>query len=125
AILGPTAERLAGRWAGVEEYIDAFWRDHPAFVDAWSPELEAYIAYDLVPDGDRMRPATSYRTTAEDTVDMTTGAVLRAALAGLGHPTLFVSVPRGLRDEEPGLYPPEHRDHALARNPGIRHAHLP
>lgn len=124
AILGSTAERLAGRWAGVDEYIAAFWREHPAFLDAWSPELEAYIAYDLVPEGDRMRPVTSYRTTAEDTVDMTTGELLPAALAGLRHPTLFISVPRGLRDEEPGLYPPEHRDRVLARYEGIRHVHL-
>lgn len=125
AILGPTAERLAGRWDGIEEYVAAFWREHPAFVDAWSPELEAYIAYDLVPEGDRMRPATSYRVTVEDTVDMTTGELLPMALAALAHPTLFISVPRGLRDEEPGLYPAEHRDRVLAQYPGIRHVHLP
>lgn len=123
-ILGPTADRLSRRWTDADDYTAGFWRDHPAFSDDWSPELERYIAYDLVDDGDAMRPATSYRTTVDDTVDMNTGADLPAALAGLRHPTLFLTVPRGLQNEAPGLYAPAHLQRLLADFPQIRHIPL-
>ncbi len=107
AILGPTAARLEMRFDAVSDYID-FWRAHPAFTDDWSDALERYLAYDLVPDGDKLRPATSYATTREDTVDLNTGTALFAALDAIAHPTVHVSVPRGLQNETPGLYPQAH-----------------
>ncbi|MCR2811550.1 MULTISPECIES: alpha/beta fold hydrolase [Microbacterium] len=119
-ILGSTAERLNLRFADEAAYVD-FWRDHPAFREAWSAELEDYFAYDLSPDGDRQRPATSYRTMADDTVDMNSGPTLPAALAALAHTTVLLTVPRGLRDEVPGLYPPPHLRAVLDRMPQVRH----
>ncbi|WP_342664738.1 alpha/beta hydrolase [Microbacterium luticocti] len=123
-VLGPTAERLTMRFASVAAYLD-FWRAHPAFRGAWTDELEDYLAYDLVDDGDGMyRPATAYATVVDDTVDMNTGTALPDALSRLRHPTRLVTVPRGLQDETPGLYPPAHRERVLAQHPGIRHTHL-
>lgn len=120
-ILGPTAARLSMRFAGAEQYLE-FWRQHPAFASDWSPELESYLAYDLVADdAGEYRPATSYATTADDTVDMNTGTALPGALAGLQHPTRLITVPRGLQDEPPGLYAPEHLQRLLARYPGVDH----
>jgi len=120
-ILGPTAARLSMRFASSGEYLD-FWRQHPAFVGAWTPELERYLAYDLVDDGaGALRPATSYATTADDTVDMNTGAALPAALAGLRHPSRLITVPRGLQDEPPGLYAPAHLQGLLAAYPAVGH----
>lgn len=120
-ILGPTAARLSMRFADTGEYLD-FWRQHPAFQSDWTPELEQYLAYDLVDDGaGALRPATSYETTADDTRDMNTGTALSDALAGLRHPTRMITVPRGLQNEEPGLYAPAHLARALAQNPGVRH----
>ena len=124
AILGPTAERLSKRWPDAAGYTAEFWRDHPAFADAWSEELEAYIAYDLVPDGELLRPATSFQTTIDDTIDMNTGTALPEALAEIRHPMLFLSVPRGLQNEEPGLYAPEHLADVLAALPSVRHIAL-
>lgn len=123
-ILGPVAERLSQRWPTVEAYTDDFWRGHPAFADDWSDELEAYIAYDLVPDGDALRSATSYRIMAEDTVDMNTGTALPDALAALQKPTLFITVPRGLQNETPGLYAPAHLQKLLGTFPQVRHVRL-
>ncbi|WP_147037853.1 alpha/beta fold hydrolase [Microbacterium aerolatum] len=123
-ILGPTADRLSKRWQDVDEYTEVFWRHHPAFEADWSPALERYIAYDLLPDGERFRPATGYQTAAEDTADLNLGTALADALAHLAHPTLFVTVPRGLQNEEPGLYPPAHRDRLLAEHPEISHRHI-
>lgn len=120
-ILGPTAARLSMRFADAGEYLD-FWRQHPAFTGAWTPELERYLAYDLVDDGaGAFRPATSYATTADDTVDMNTGDALPAALAGLRHPTRLITVPRGLQNEPPGLYAPEHLARLLSEYPAVEH----
>jgi pimeloyl-ACP methyl ester carboxylesterase len=123
-ILGPVAERLSQRWPTVEAYTDDFWREHPAFADDWSGELEAYIAYDLVPEGGALRSATSYRIMAEDTVDMNTGTALPDALAALSKPTLFITVPRGLQNETPGLYAPAHLQKLLGTFPQVRHVRL-
>lgn len=106
-ILGPTAARLEMRFASVDEYLN-LWRAHPAFADAWTPELERYLAYDLVPDGSgALRPATSFAVTVDDTVDLNTGSLPREAIAGISVPAVFVWVPRGLQNETPGLYSPE------------------
>lgn len=124
AILGPTAARLSMRFADEVEYLD-FWRQHPAFRADWTPELETYLSYDLVDDGEgALRPATSYRTTVDDTVDMNTGTGVADALAGLRHPTRLLTVPRGLQNEEPGLYAPAHLARVLAEAPDVRHVRL-
>lgn len=123
-ILGATADRLSQRWKDVEQYTESFWRHHPAFQTDWSAELERYIAYDLCPDGDQQRPTTSYQTTVEDTIDLNTGSALPEALAALQHETLFVTAPRGLQDEVPGLYAPAHLDRLLGAYPAVRHERL-
>ncbi|MEV8266253.1 alpha/beta fold hydrolase [Microbacterium sp. NPDC076911] len=124
AILGPTAARLSMRFASTGEYLD-FWRQHPAFADSWTPELEAYLAYDLVAAGDgSLRPATSYETTADDTVDMNTGKALSEAIVQLAHPTRLLTVPLGLQNEPPGLYAPEHLARVLQELPAVDHERL-
>ncbi|GAA1448322.1 hypothetical protein GCM10009641_76090 [Mycobacterium cookii] len=102
-VLGPTAERLAMRFASTEDYHD-FWRRHPAFADDWSPELEDYLSYDLVGAQPDLRPATSHDAMAADTADLVSGTALTGALARLRHPALLLTAPRGLLDEAPGLY---------------------
>lgn len=122
-VLGPTAERLSMRFANTEAYFD-FWRAHPAFVDNWSPEVERYFAYDLVGEAPELHPATSYQTTAEDTVDLNTGTAVVEALARLRHPTLLLTAPRGLQNQIPGLYADAELPALLAANPGVRHERI-
>lgn len=127
AILGPTAERLSKRFAGVADYLD-FWRAHPAFKDDWSAELESYLAYDLEPAGSALRPTTSLTVTTEDSLDMNAGTALSDALDALGdwgRPVLMISVPRGLQNQTPGLYAPEHLERMLERYATVRHIELP
>lgn len=126
AILGPTLQRLTMRFASTEEYLD-FWRAHPAFVDGWSPEVEDYFAYDLVPaDGGGFHPATSRETTVEDMTDLTTGGALAEALVPLTDPAragsvVFLTVGLGLQAEPPGLYPPAYVEELLATYPALAH----
>lgn len=126
AVLGATMDRLSMRFESVADYLE-YWRGHPAFVDTWTPEVETYFAYDLVPSGEQLRSATSLQTTIDDTVDMNTGTALTDALEALtawGRPVLLVTVPRGLANESPGLYPPEHLARLLRLYPSVRHAAL-
>lgn len=126
AILGPTAERLSMTFDSVTDYL-SFWREHPAFVEDWTPETETYFAYDLVPTEGGLRSATSLNTTTEDTIDMNTGRDLPDALDALADckkPVVFVSVPRGLRDETPGLYAPDYLERVLGEYPAVRHVAL-
>lgn len=135
AILGPTAARLTLRFDSTEDYLD-FWRSHPAFQDDWSPALERYLAYDLVPEAaegaaagsaepPRLRPATSYATTVEDTIDMNTTTTVVDAVAALDRPATLVTVPRGLQNEEPGLYAEPYLEGLLAAHPAIAHERWP
>ena len=120
-ILGPTAARLSMRFAGPGEYF-SFWRAHPAFAQDWSDELEEYLTYDLVPDGaGAFQPATTYRSVIDDTIDMNTTTAVADALDALTIPARLITVPRGLQDEEPGLYSAERIPALLAKHPGIVH----
>lgn len=123
-VLGPTAERLQRQFDSLGDYLD-FWRSHPAFENAWTSQLEEYLAYDLVADGTAaFRPATSYATVVDDTVDMNTSDVVPDALGRLRHPTRLVTVPRGLQNETPGLYAPDHLARVLAGHPTIAHRRI-
>ena len=120
-VLGPTADRLAMRFASLDDYLD-FWRAHPAFRRDWSALLEAYLAYDLVGEEPELRPATSYATLEEDSIDQNTGTAIADALARLQHPTVLLTAERGLLDQVPPLYSAERLPGLLAAYPGLRHA---
>lgn len=119
-VLGPTADRLAMRFASVESYLD-FWRAHPAFQRDWSPALEAYLAYDLVGEKPDLRPATRYATLEEDSIDQNTGGAIHDALAALRHPTTLMTAERGLLDQVPALYGHDRLPGLLAAHPGLQH----
>jgi lipase len=123
-VLGPTAERLAMRFATVDAYLD-FWRAHPAFRRDWTRELEEYLAYDLVGDEPELRPSTSYATLEEDTVDQNTGTAIADALAHLRHPTVLLTAERGLLDQLPALYAAERLPGLLAAYPALDHVAIP
>lgn len=123
-VLGPTADRLAMRFESVEAYLD-FWRAHPAFQRDWTPELEAYLAYDLVGTEPELRPSTSYATLEEDSIDQNAGTSIADALADLRHPTVLLTAERGLLDQTPALYSAERIPGLLETYPGLRHVPVP
>jgi hypothetical protein len=112
------------RFASVEDYLD-FWRDHPAFADAWSETVENYLAYDLVGEAPQLRPATRYEVMATDTEDLNTGSALVTALEGLRHPAVLLTAPRGLLDQVPGLYTAERLAQLLQQTPTVRAIEVP
>jgi hypothetical protein len=52
---------------------------------------------------------------------MNTTTTVADALAMLDRPATLITVPRGLQNEEPGLYPDEHLTRLLAEHPQIAH----
>ncbi len=119
-VLGPTAERLSMRFASTEAYLD-FWRAHPAFARDWSPTLEGYFAYDLVGEAPELRPATSFATVEEDSIDQNTGHAIDEAQRGMRHPTVLLTAERGLLDQVPALYAAERVPALLEQYPELRH----
>lgn len=125
AILGPTAARLSVVFETREHYLD-FWKRHPAFSE-WDGHLDQYFNYDLAQVQGGFRPATSIDVTTADTVDLNTGTAIVEALewlSGADLPTTFITVPKGLQGETPGLYPPEHLQMLLAAFPRVEHHHI-
>ena len=124
ALLGPAAERLSRTFPDRATYRQ-FWRAHPAFADAWESELgellSDYVDYDLVEDGDALRPASSYAAVAADSLDLYEGGPLLEAIAGpepVRVPTAFLRAPRGLLDADP-LYDPAWLDAWAPRLPHV------
>ena len=122
-ILGPTAERLAKTFGSVDEYLE-FWRAHPGFCDHWEPHYDAYFAYDLNNCDGNLTPATSYAAARDDTVDLVQGTTVLEALQETPGPILFITCPRGLFNETPGLYAPDHLNQLLTAYPQVRHASI-
>jgi lipase len=124
SVLGPAAERLAATFPSKEAYRD-FWRVHPAFADHWNPLVEDYVDYDLAGEPPLLRPATNYDAMARDTADLNSGAALMDALQSLDVPAVLLRAPRGLQNEEAGLYTPGYVDQWARRLPGLQVRDVP
>jgi lipase len=103
-VLGPIAARLAREFPTREAYRD-FWREHPAFRSAFTPDIAQYADYDLVGEPPHLRTASTIGAIAADSFDLYGPDWYLAALAGLRIPAPMLRAPRGLLDEPAGLYP--------------------
>lgn len=102
--LGPAAERLTMTFPDREAYR-RFWRAHPAFVGAWTDAVTDYLDYDLVGDPPSLRAATTPAAMTGDAAELYGTEQHLAALARLPAPTVLLRAPRGLRNEDAGMYP--------------------
>ena len=99
-ILGPALERLSMHFESNEAYRD-FWKKNPAFNRGWSTEMDEYADYDLR----NGKPATSAQAVEEDSRDLFGDDLIDRSLRNLPKESLFIRAPRGLQNEEGGLYP--------------------
>jgi pimeloyl-ACP methyl ester carboxylesterase len=91
AVIGPAMARLSMTFDSVEDYIDYF-RENPALGRHWSPMFEAYIRRDFTGTGS----SCNIDAVRGDAADMLTSPPPA--------PFPLLWAPRGLMDEEPGLY---------------------
>lgn len=107
AALGPAIARLSQTFASPEEYV-AFFKAHPAFVDAWTPEAEDYVLYDLTGPAGALRSRAVGEAVMEDGRWMRThGSEIGAALRAVASPVSLLRAPRGLLNQPIGMLPDE------------------
>jgi lipase len=120
ATIGPAAQRLSMTFPSTADYLD-YWRPHPAFAGHWTPELEAYLAYDL--EGDHS--SVSLQAVREDSADLLDGDGASRWASALPPGTVFLRAPRGMLDDAGGLYPRELVDSLRARFPQLEARDVP
>lgn len=108
ATLGPALERLSMTFDSVDAYRD-FFHQHPAFAapGAVNDDVVAYLEHDLVPDGDRFRPAPVPEAVQVDGRELLVDDEVRAATERFDCPATLLRAPRGLFDQVPPLLPDE------------------
>lgn len=106
ATLGPALQRLLMTFPTKEAYLD-FWRPHPALNADWSPDVEAYLLYDLIGTEPELHSSVVADVVPRDSADLFRQPSDDDVLAGYDGPARLLWVDRGLLGAEPGLYPPE------------------
>jgi len=123
AVVATIRQGLSITYPDREAYVEAF-RSHPAFVNDWSPAVEAYLDYDLVGEPPQMKRCANLDAVIADQDDIVT-VDLPAALAGIDVPIHFLHASRGFLDDPPGLYAAKTVAGHAARWPQIDVTHVP
>ena len=116
--LGPAAERLAMTFPDRECYRH-LWRAHPALAPGWNAAMADYADYDLVGGTPLLRPSTDAAVMVEDATDFSTNPVVVTAFEEVAPTALMLRAPRGLLDEDDGMYPAPWVEHWRERVPGL------
>lgn len=128
ATLGPALTRLNMTFADRAAYR-AFWKEHPALGPYWSPDVEAYVDYDLEPvpgpGGGAWRSRVRSQHVIDDSRDLHDIGAAEQRLDALLRPAAFLRAPRGLFDEDGGLYPQATVDSWTARQPLLTASTVP
>ena len=119
ATLGPAIARLGQSFPSTEAYLD-FWRAHPALAGHWTPDVEAYVRYDLTGEPGQLRSRVIGDAVRADGRDVLAEKPLAEALQRLTRPTPLLTAPAGMFGAPPGLYPPEVVAKWQERSPQLR-----
>jgi pimeloyl-ACP methyl ester carboxylesterase len=112
-----TVMRLSITFPSVDQYIQG-WRSHPAFVRAWSQDVEAYARYDVVQQGRVARCAASAEAVRVDTTEMVLDDLTRTALDRICTSAQLLRAERGLFDDDP-LIPADVLHSFAATHPSV------
>ncbi len=100
SIVGPSVQRLDMRFASIQAYRD-FWREQPAFAEAWSPDLEAYLDYDLIGSPPDLQPSGRKDAVYGDVQTQLVGPTIPDALRALPMPVRLLTAERGVMNGAP------------------------
>jgi len=123
ATLGPAAERLQRTFASVEQYRQ-FWQRHPALATDWTPDITAYIDYDLTGTPPDLRSSCSLEAVIHDSEQLASDTDLLRWWNELERDVLFLRAPSGLLGG-PALYAPSALDEWQARIPSLSWRDVP
>jgi lipase len=124
ATLGPAIARLGQDFPSTEAYLD-FWRAHPALAAHWTPDVEAYIRYDLIGEPGRLRSRAVAEAVRADGREVLAEKPFADALGRLTRPTPLLTAPAGLFGEPPPLIPAEAVTTWTERVPTLRPQAVP
>jgi len=122
AVIGPALARLDMRWPDIDSYV-RFFRDHPAFQppNCWTATAEGYVRYDaVVTDEGEIRSSVNKDAVLVDGAAAIVDPNAAAALTRITTPSHLLWCPRGLLDQQPGLYPPGFADAMANAWPHLR-----
>lgn len=102
AVLGPAMARLEMIFPDREAYR-RYWQAHPAFAGHWAPWVDDYIQHDLVGDGP-YRSSCVVEAVRIDGAEVLSDPEVHRAIHQLPVPGVLLWAPRGLQNEEQGLY---------------------
>lgn len=117
AVIGPALARLDMRWDTEDEYVD-FFRAHPAFQppNEWTATVEDYVRYDAaIDDEGRVRSSVDKEAVLIDGGAAIVDPASAAAIERVACPADLLWCPRGLLDEDGGLYNAAYIDEVAAR----------
>lgn len=114
AVIGPARARLSMEFESRQAYRD-FWRNHPSLAEWWSPDVEAYIDYDLVGEAPSLRSRVSLDAVMEDSEDTLRDESLRTVLSRVEAPVEILRAERGMLNQVPPLFP----DELVAQYPSV------
>jgi pimeloyl-ACP methyl ester carboxylesterase len=117
--LGPAIARLGQTFPSTEAYLD-FWRAHPALAGHWTPDVEAYVRYDLTGEPGQLRSRATEDAVRADGRDVLAEKPFADALARLTKPTPLLTAPAGMFGAPPPLIAPEVVAAWTGRVPALR-----
>ncbi|MEV1241392.1 alpha/beta hydrolase [Nonomuraea sp. NPDC050022] len=125
ATLGPAVERLRRTFPTPEAYV-GFFMAHPAFLDNWNADAEAYVRYDLTGTEGALRSRVAGEAVREDGRWMLTESErIGAALSAIKAPLSLIRAPRGLLNQDTGMLPDALAATWTARLPGLADEVIP
>ncbi|MFF3401652.1 alpha/beta fold hydrolase [Streptomyces sp. NPDC002659] len=117
--LGPAIARLSRTYESDQAYVD-FFRAHPALGPDWSPDIEAYVRYDLTgPQGARRSKAREDAVRQDGRDLLGSADAFAADLGRLAVPTLLLHSPLGLLGQEPAMLPVPLVEHWVGEVPRL------
>jgi lipase len=115
-LVGPALVRHAMPFMSAKAYLD-FWRQHPAFADAWNDDVEAYALHDLSGKPGSLRYVASVAAIETDSADMLSDRVNVDASDHVQLPLHLLRASRGALDDEHALIQQPDLDAFVARHP--------
>jgi pimeloyl-ACP methyl ester carboxylesterase len=119
ATLGPAIARLGQTFPSTEAYLD-FWRAHPALAAHWTPDVGAYVRYDLTGEPGRLRSRAVEDAVRADGRDVLAEKTFADALQRLTRPTPLLTAPAGMLGAPPPLIPHDVVEAWQERVPALR-----
>ena len=117
-IIDQATARLGMTFKSVDEYL-ALWRGHPAMLDQWNDDVDAYARYDVACEEGVLRCVVSAAAVAVDCRDLMYDEAARTALDRVRAPLHLVRAQYGLFNDHPVL-PRTVVDDFIAAHPDAR-----